>query len=170
MASRKGISIGNVVCKNAQLCEAEEPPCTSKRCLTCPLLASEGETFSINDKSVRVPPGQHCTQRNIIYLGQCQLCLNKDENTYAGKSMQKLSSRVNGHRSHFKADNIDAIEKSAFSLHAHEQHPDDFSLDNFKLMIYKSTDNPRNLHRLESVAIESLRTNIMGLNRMNTQK
>ena len=42
--------------------------------------------------------------------------------------MQKLSSRVNGHRSHFKADNVDAIEKSAFSLHAHEQHPDDFSL------------------------------------------
>ena len=84
--------------------------------------------------------------------------------------MQKFSNRVNGHRAHFKAGDLDVIEKSAFSLHAHEHHQDNFSLNNFKMMIYKTTNNPCNLHRLESTTIESLRTNILGLNRMNTHK
>ena len=170
VATRKGRSVGNIVCKNTQLCQSEEAPCTSKRCRTCPLLAKEGETFDINGLTVTVPPGQHCKKKNIIYLGQCQLCLDKDENAYAGKSMQKFSNRINGHRSHFKPDDLDSIDKSAFSLHAHEHHQDNFDLNNYKMMIYKATNNACNLHRLESVTIDSLRTNILGLNRMNTQK
>ena len=84
--------------------------------------------------------------------------------------MQKFNNRVNGHRSHFKPDNLESIEKSAFSQHAHDEHPDQFDLNNYKLMIYKKTNNPRNLHRLESITIGELHTNILGLNRMNTIK
>ena len=135
-----------------------------------PCITTELTSFNINGVTITTPPGQHCKKKNIIYLGQCQLCLEKLENTYAGKSMQKFSNRVNGHRSHFKPGDLDSIDKSAFSLHAHEEHQDNFDLNNYKLMIYKSTNNPRNLHRLESVVIGGLRTNILGLNRMNTQK
>ena len=84
--------------------------------------------------------------------------------------MQKFHKRMNGHRSHFKPDDQESVEKSALSLHAQEVHKRDFDLNNYKLMIYKNTNNPRTLHRLESLAIGELRTNILGLNRMNTQK
>ena len=61
------------------------------------------------------------------------------------------------------------IEKSALALHANNEHPKFFELDIFKFMIIDSV-NPCALNRRESRAIGELRTNVMGLNRMNIQK
>ena len=158
-----------LVCKHAQLCESEPEKC-SGRCKTCPILMKPGDTLTINDKTVTAPPIQSCKHRNVIYLGQCQLCHQKDENTYGGKTMQIFKNRVNGHRGCFKVDNLETVEKSALSQHNLEKHPENFNLNNFDMMIYKKTNNPRNLHRLESTTISGLRTNVWGLNRMHTQK
>ena len=67
-------------------------------------------------------------------------------------------------------DNSDVIEKSAFSQHNIESHPENFDMNNYKFMVYRKTNNHRNLHRLESTTISGLRTNVWGLNRMHTQK
>ena len=86
--------------------------------------------------------------------------------------MPQVNLRMNGHRGCFKYSEPKKIEKSAFSQHNMDSHPENFGFNssNFKLMIYKTTNNPRNLHRLETIAINELRTNVWGLNRMYTQK
>ena len=82
--------------------------------------------------------------------------------------MQKFHKRVNGHRSSFKTDDLEAIEKSALSKHNFEQHPQNFDLKNFKLLIEKKVQ-PINLNREESKTICSLRMGVLGLNRMKIQ-
>ena len=83
--------------------------------------------------------------------------------------MQRLHQRVNGHRSHFDLNNPESIELSALSLHAYNKHLDNFDINNFKFMVYKQV-KPQSLNRQESMTIGSLRTNVLGLNRMNIQK
>ena len=76
---------------------------------------------------------------------------------------------MNGHRACFNINDRDAIEKSALALHAFENHPDNFDLDNYKFMVYKQV-NPINLNRHEAITIGTLRTGVLGLNRMKIQK
>ena len=115
----------------------------------------------------------NCKSRNVIYVGQCNVCeevIHDPENGYGGQTIQPFHKRVNGHRACFSNINdIEAIQKSALSLHAHEKHPDSFSLDNFKFLIQKQV-NPRNLNRQEAMTIGSLRMGVLGLNRMKIQK
>ena len=161
-----------MVCKTSMICQPKVVPCTSGNCMTCPMLVKQGESLKVNDKDITTKVIQTCKHKNAIYIGQCQQCKNEDENTYAGKTMPQVNLRMNGHRGCFKYSEPKKIEKSAFSQHNMDSHPENFGFNssNFKLMVYKTTNNPRNLHRLETIAINELRTNVWGLNRMYTQK
>ena len=97
------------------------------------------------------------------------MLLCTSEHTYVGQTQQPVHKRINGHRACFVADDPPTIEKSALALHAAEAHPDVFNIDIFNFMILDSV-NPRQLNRKESVNIDKLRTNVIGLNRMYVQK
>ena len=66
---------------------------------------------------------------------------------------------------------LKVIEKSALAEHNYKKHDSDsdFDLNNYKMMVY-NTVNARDLNRQESRLISELRTNVMGLNRMNIKK
>ena len=91
------------------------------------------------------------------------------DNSYIGQTAQPFHKRINGHRSCF-ADVNDLIiaEKSALALHSANEHKENFNLNNFKFILHDQT-RPRDLIRRESRHIGELRTNVMGLNRMNVQ-
>ena len=178
VATRKGMSVRNKVVKNKQLCETEPPlsntqQCGAPKCKSCPLLTmKKGEVMMVNGFSVKTPNRHlNCKTKNAIYVAKCTLC---DDNlgvdcVYTGQTQQRVHQRINGHRSCFVADQPDTIEKSALALHAKEKHPTNFDLSIFKFMIRDSV-SPRDLNRRESSVIGGLRTNVMGLNRMNIQK
>ena len=134
---------------------------------------SMGETLTINGKVVTVKRCLNCKSRNVLYLAQCVVCKQRIDNAYTGQTGQPFHKRVNGHRSCFVLDkngNTDPIkvDKSALALHSHNEHSDNFNLRNFKFILTKQV-RPRNLDRGESIQIGELRTNVMGLNRMNVQ-
>ena len=144
--------------------------CGAPRCQSCAVMCDVGESFTINNKVIKAPSrGYNCKTRNAIYVAQCQLCIGENENGYSGQTTQPTHKRINGHRSCFNIDNEEVAEKSALALHAYEKHQDNFSLNNYKFMIVKNC-SPRALNRLESRTIGELRTNVIGLNRMNIQK
>ena len=172
VTSRKGTTLRNTICKNSSLCQPQLKICSSNKCKTCPMLVNQGESMVINGKDISTKVIQTCQHKNAIYIGQCQRCSAEDENTYAGKTMPQINYRMNIHRGCFKFNDLEKIGKSAFSQHNIDSHPENFGFntDNFKLMVFKTTNNPRNLHRLETITINELRTNVWGLNRMYTQK
>ena len=88
------------------------------------------------------------------------LCV--EDNSYFGRTLQKLNNRGAGHMSCFNAEDF---EKSALSMHAKEKHNMDRNMDNFTFAIVKQV-HPLNLHREEFLHIENARTVTMGLNRM----
>ena len=59
-------------------------------------------------------------------------------------------------------------EKSALAEHTLRHHPGSHSMSNFKLTIYDQF-KPSELDKGESILIEKLRTNVLGLNRMKVQ-
>ena len=66
-------------------------------------------------------------------------------------------------------DDVNTFEKSALSIHCHENHPDKFDLKYFKLGFVKQV-NPSNLDREEDVIIQEYKTNIWGLNRIKVKR
>ena len=135
----------------------------------CPLLCATGEVFNVNGTEVKVPDRFNCKTRNALYIAQCKLCCSTEDNTYGGQTNQPAHKRFNGHRACFDLSDPDTIEKSALAEHSFLEHKENFDLNNYKCMIYNRT-NPRDLNRHESRLIGSLRTNVLGLNRMNLQK
>ena len=73
--------------------------------------------------------------------------------------------RINCHRSKFVIDKRLIFEQSALSYHSFLAPKDNFSMNNFKLVIVKEV-NPLNLDREEQRFINTFKTNIFGLNRM----
>ena len=113
----------------------------------------------------------NCKTRNTIYLAQCSLCddVTQTERDYVGQTLQPMHLRINGHRNCFAPEDPETIEKSALALHASEKHPENFQLGIFDFMILDSV-HPQKLNKCESRAIGELRSNVLGLNRMNIQK
>lgn len=175
VASRKGKSIGNKSVKNRKLCELAEDnsgsqKCGGKGCKTCPLLCDAGEIFYINGKEVKVPDRFNCKTRNALYIAQCKICDQDQDNAYGGQTTQRFHKRVNGHRSCFSnSSEPEVIEKSALAEHSFLKHRDKFNLENYRMMIHNRV-SARDLDRHESRLISELRTNVMGLNRMKIQK
>ena len=86
-----------------------------------------------------------------------------------GQTQQKFHLRANGHRACFVKGDSDTIEKSALALHASEKHDTDFNMGIFKFVLIDSVRGSE-LNRREARAINELKTDIKGLNRMKVQK
>ena len=138
--------------------------CGGRRCKSCALLGNMGDTLHINGRTLTVKKNLNCKSCNVIYVAQCTLCakvLTADD-TYTGQTGQPFHKRANGHRACFaNPEDFSAVEKSALSLHSYNEHLDNFDLNNFKFILHDQTR--------EQQHIGELRTNVMGLNRMNVQ-
>ena len=135
-AIRKGKSIGNTVVKNRGLCiqpndEALNQKCNASGCLQCPLV-SNITNIKLNGKTLRIPNNLNCKTKNAIYLWECMLC--DRENFYFGRTVQKCHLRTNGHRKRFFDGDF---QKSALSMHTKDRHPENMSLENFRISVVK---------------------------------
>ena len=81
VTTRKGNTLRNMVCKNSMLCQPKLVPCTSGKCMTCPMLVKQGESLKVNDMDITTKVIQTCKLKNSIYIGQCQQCKIENENT-----------------------------------------------------------------------------------------
>ena len=107
-------------------------------------------------------------------MAQCTICdpnpAGGEISVYAGQTIQPLHKRINGHRACFNASSdTQAWEKSALSKHAYEEHRENFSMSNYKILALKQC-RPTTLNRFESKVINDYRLGVLGLNRMKIQK
>lgn len=152
--------------------ETDSQKCHGRNCKSCPQMVEKNEMLTVNGVQLKAPCKRlDCKSKNVIYVAQCSLCEGKPiDSAYVGQTQQRFHQRANGHRSCFvDADNLEKIEKSALALHAKERHPDRFDMTIFKFLIVDSTPG-EDLNKTESRKIRELRTNVLGLNRMNIQK
>ena len=163
MAIKKNPSIGNSVIQNKQLSSKDElhtsQKCGATNCQQCPLINTNNEILVNN---IRVKPAKtlNCKSRNVIYLWQCQIC--NVENSYFGRTIQKIHDRTNTHRRCF--NNESKWEDSALSMHSHNTHRNEFSLSNFKITLVKKC-SPQRIRREEFKYIDKYRTRTRGINR-----
>ena len=133
VAIKKNPTIGNMVVKNKQLCTKditlENQQCKATNCLQCPLVNTSNQIY-INNIPVRKQRNLNCKTRNVIYLWQCQLCMEED--SYFGGTIQKSHERTNTHRGSFTEEKW---EQSALSMHAKSVHPNHFDLSNFRTIL-----------------------------------
>ena len=174
-AMRKHLSIGNTIVRNRKLSDGnnmdekdtDSQKCHSSRCKSDPMLFEESEVM-VNGKICKLNFSLNCKDKNLIYLTKCQIC-DEFKNAYFGQTVQSGNKRMNGHRDKFVIDDVNTFEKSALSIHCHENHPDKFDLKYFKLGFVKQV-NPSNLDREEDVIIQEYKTNIWGLNRIKVKR
>ena len=175
VASRKGPAIRSNVVKNKLLCahtpeNRETQRCNGRNCKSCPQMQDEQKLLVVNGVELKPSRKLTCKSNNVIYVAQCSLCEGKPiDSAYVGQTQQRFHLRANGHRSCFVADDPETIEKSALALHASEKHPDNFTMKIFNFVLLDSVQGSE-LNRREARAINELRTNVMGLNRMKVQK
>ena len=163
MAVKKNPSIGNGVVQNKLLSSKdqllENQKCGSPNCLQYPLVNTNNEIL-VNNIPVNPSKTLNCKSRNVIYLWQCQIC--QEENSYFGRTIQKIHDRTNTHRRCF--NNETKWEDSALSMHSHTTHLDQFNLSNFKITLVKKC-SPQRIRREEFKYIDKYRTRTRGINR-----
>ena len=72
--------------------------CNSPKCQCCKVTPTAPiSKVTVNGQLVNLPNG-NCKSKNVIYLAQCNLCV---DNCYVGRTVQPLNKRVNGHRQGF---------------------------------------------------------------------
>ena len=81
----------------------------------------------MNGQNVSLPKGC-CKSKNIIYLAQCNLCI---DNHYVGRTVQPLNKRVNGHRQGFTnivnkgmnyVNSLDSEDTYSLGIHLFSEH------------------------------------------------
>ena len=102
--------------------------------------------------------------RNVLYLWQCQLCIEDD--SYIGRTIQKSHERTNTHRSCFTDES--KWESSALSMHAKSVHPNYFDLSYFEITLLKKIW-PQRIRREEFKLIDKFKTRTLGINRQKNQ-
>ena len=139
-------------------------PCTSSatgRCLCCKLVSKSDHIYGPDGKIIRTAGGK-CSTRCLIYHARCILC----EKCYAGKTVQRLNERVNGHRGKYydclnhRGDRRDLDEEDhALGLHLYFhhnlRHRRDFN-ESFKFTILERC-NPLNIDLKEHLWIQRLK-------------
>ena len=149
--------------KNKQLCslqtELVNQKCNAPNCQQCPLV-NTAKQITVNNIPVQKQKNLNCKSRNVLYLWQCQLCI--DENSYMGRTIQKSHERTNTHRSCFTDSS--KWEASALSMHAKSVHPHSFDLSHFKITLLKKV-SPQRIRREEFKFIDKYKTRTLGINR-----
>ncbi len=141
--------------------EVSNQACNVPRCDTCPLLMNFNEDIVVNGTNIVLCKGLNCKSKNIIYMAQCQICLQ----SYFGQTLSEAHIRINGHREKFKIDEKLSYSKSALSQHCYDEHSDRFSLTRFKFCFVKGC-RAVDLDREETRFSTKFRTDIFGLNRI----
>ena len=163
MAIKKNPSIGTTVVKNKDLCSVqlrlENQKCNAQNCQQCPLI-NTSDQITVNNMTVRKQKNLNCKSRNVLYLWQCQLCI--EDESYIGRTIQKSHERTNTHRSCFTDEN--KWESSALSMHAKSVHPNYFDLSYFKITLLKKI-SPQRIRREEFKLIDKFKTRTLGINR-----
>ena len=95
-------------------------------------------------------------------MWKCSIC--DKQNAYFGRTTQRVHQRTNGHRNCF---NNEDFQKSAWSMHAMDKHPENMDLKNYNIAIVKQA-TPRTIKREEFRFIDKYRTEVLGLNRYKT--
>ena len=68
-------------------------------CQCCDVISARPKSsITVNGQKVYLPSG-NCKSKNIIYLSECKLCVNK---FYVGRTVQPLHKRLTGHRQGLK--------------------------------------------------------------------
>ena len=161
MAIKKNPSIGNAAIRNKLLSFDEKQlnnqKCGATNCLQCPLVNTSA-TATVNGLQVKAAKTLNCKSRNVIYLWQCQIC--ETDNSYFGRTIQKSHERTNTHRCFSE----EKWEDSALSMHSHNNHEEQFNLENFKITLVKKC-SPQRIRREEFKCIDKYRTRTRGINR-----
>ena len=163
MAIKKNPSIGNKLVKNKVFSMEQtllpNQKCNSTNCAQCPLV-NMSNSVTVNNSIIRLPKTLNCKSRNIIYLWQCMMC--DAENSYFGRTIQKVHKRTNTHRECFSSPL--KWEDSALSLHASIVHGINVDLNNFKVSLIKKC-SPKRIRREEFRYIDKYKTKTFGINR-----
>ena len=72
--------------------------CGAKNFLQCPLFNTQPSN-SVNNNKIKPTPNLNCKSRNVVYLLQCKLC--KEENSYIGRTIERVHERANIHKGCF---------------------------------------------------------------------
>ena len=130
------------------------------------------KSVSIDGLNIKLDYSLNCKSDNVIYMAICKHC-EKPTQWYFGQTSNPLHIRLNGHRNCFKFSVADSkiFEKSALSLHVHNDHVWDFGnkLGNFNFGIIKQV-RPSALDRAEDFFIWETKADIVGLNRYKVVK
>ena len=129
--------------------------CT-KSCSACPYI-QEGKYIKVdNTKTWKISRNMSCESFNIIYLLECNKCLQR----YVGTTGRQLKHRVAEHRGYINNQVLSKATGSHFNLPGH-------SLANFKVTILEQTKSKDTLYRLEreKYFIRILNTFNNGMNR-----
>ena len=163
MAVKKNPSIGNKVLQNKTLSTEQinllNQKCNARNCQQCPLVNASNQTI-VNNARIPSAKSLNCKSRNLIYLWQCKLC--RENNSYFGRTIQKVHERTNQHRGCFTDPT--KWELSALSMHARSTHGENFNLNNFRISLIKKC-SPQRIRRLEFKYIDKYRTRTCGINR-----
>ena len=128
--------------------------CQNPGCFTCKHLCCS-KLFK-STKTERTYPIRHsflCSSRNVVYLITCTRCKKQ----CVGLTTQKLSARINHHRS-----NIFCRVKTYIAQHFNFQ---DHSIDNLRVQCIDTATTYSELKTLEHYWIANLRTQVpLGLN------
>ena len=130
----------------------ENQKCNAQNCQQCPLI-NTSDQITVNKMTVRKQKNLNCKSRNVLYLWQCQLCIEDD--SYIGRTIQKSHERTNTHRSCFTDES--KWESSALSMHAKSVHPIYFDLSYFNITLWKKI-SPQRIRREEFKFMDKFKT------------
>ena len=137
------------------------------------ILSSPKSNITVNGQKVHLPSG-NCKSKNIIYLSECNLCVNK---CYVGRTVQPLNKRVTGHRQGLNnvvskglnyANSPDSDDTFCLGMHLLNEHgiTSNFN-DHFTFHVLEHV-SPLQMEKSEHLWIHKLNTLFPnGLNRSN---
>ena len=146
-------------------------PCNAHGNCKCCSLISKEEAIEINGLPVSCAPG-NCKTKNTIYLVTCKLCTKP----YIGRTVQRLSKRMSGHRECFYKvlGNEEEINFSSddysLGLHLVHEHGCHNTADFNRLYNVQILEicSPSNLEKKEHTYIHRYNTLYpIGLNKIN---
>ena len=144
-------------------------------CKACSMMSGV-DRITHNGRTIRTRGGD-CKSKNIVYAAQCTLCVTN--NTYVGKTVGPLATRISGHRSsftniirsatHLSPDSVD--DKNILGAHLVLCHGKrgmtDFN-NLYKFFVLSQSD-PSTLRRNEEFFIRTLNTiSPSGLNQIDS--
>jgi hypothetical protein len=128
-----------------------------------------GQKLVLKDTTLKLDYTLNCKSNNVIYGAKCKHC-DINVGLYIGQTVNSVSKRMSGHRSHFDIRNDD-YQKSALSFHIFEKHETYFEqgLANYHIGVIRSSAAMR-LDFFEDFYVRKTKADTRGLNRYKVLK